>query len=56
MTTDPPNDLAAIASVLQEHVDAVNAGEVDALLAGMTDDVVYMPPGLPLLRGKDRLR
>ncbi len=53
---DPANDRAAIASVLQEHVDAINAGEVDALLAGMTDDVVYMPPDQSLLRGKERLR
>jgi uncharacterized protein (TIGR02246 family) len=53
---DPADDLAAIASVLQEHVDAVNAGDVDSLLAGMTDDVVYLPPDQPLLRGKEQLR
>jgi uncharacterized protein (TIGR02246 family) len=59
MTTrfsSPSDDLAALASVLREHVDAVNAGDADSVLAGMTDDVVYLPPDQPLLRGKDRLR
>jgi uncharacterized protein (TIGR02246 family) len=46
----------AIAAVRAEHVEAVNSTDVDRLLAGMTDDVAYLAPQLPPIRGKDELR
>jgi ketosteroid isomerase-like protein len=53
---DVASDRQLLAKSLREHVDAVNASDVDAILAGMTDDVVYLPPGAPLVQGKDALR
>lgn len=46
----------AIATVRQEHVDAVNGRDVELLLRGMTNDVVYLFPGMEPLIGKDALR
>ena len=46
----------AIAGVRTEHVEAVNSTDVELLLKGMTDDVVYLAPQLPPIRGKDELR
>lgn len=47
---------AAIAAVRAEHVDAVNSTEVELLLKGMTDDVVYLAPELPPICGKIEMR
>jgi ketosteroid isomerase-like protein len=46
----------AIAQVRAEHVCAVNTTDVDLLLKGMTDDVVYIAPEQPPVRGKEALR
>ena len=54
--TDVAADLAAINAVRHEHVAAVNAGDLEAMLAGMTDDVVYLPPGQRPVLGKEALR
>lgn len=53
---DAATDRQQLATLLREHVDAVNASNVEAILAGMTDDVVYLPPGQPLVRGQEALR
>ena len=52
---DYGRDLEAIAKLLGEHVDAVNTGNVIANLAGFTEDVVYLPPDQPPVRGKSAL-
>lgn len=36
-----PQD-AAVAGVVRAHVDAFNAGDVDALIAGFADDAVFV--------------
>ncbi len=46
----------AIAAVRTEHVEAVNSTDVEFLLKGMTDDIVYLAPQLAPIRGKDELR
>jgi len=53
---DAAADLAAIDALRQEHVAAVNAGDLEAMLATMTDDVVYLPPGQPAVLGTEALR
>ena len=45
-------DVEAINSVLSEHVAAVNAGDVSANMSGFAEDVVYLPPDGPPVRGK----
>lgn len=45
-----------IAAVLQEHVEAVNSCDVDLLLKGFTDDVVYIGTGAPPILGKAAMR
>lgn len=46
----------AIAEVLAEHVRAVNSTNVELLLGGMTDDLVYVGQGMAAIRGKDEMR
>jgi len=47
-----PADHDAIAALRRKHVHAVNSTDVDRLLEGMTEDVVYLAPDLPPVRGK----
>lgn len=49
------SDVELINSLLAAHVSAVNAGDVEANLAGFTDDQIYMPPNSPPVRGKSEL-
>lgn len=46
----------AIGAVRTEHIEAVNSTDVDRLLTGMADDIVYLAPQLLPIRGKDELR
>jgi uncharacterized protein (TIGR02246 family) len=48
-------DLDALAQRLEDHVAAVNAGNVDALLEHFADDVVYLSQGLAPVIGKTAL-
>ena len=50
------NPEEAISRVLQEHVDAVNTCDVELLLRGMTDDVVYLGPSMEPILGKAAMR
>lgn len=52
---DYSQDVEAINALLAEHVEAVNSGDVDVNLAGMTEDFIYLPPDQPLMRGRDTL-
>ncbi len=53
---DSSRDLEAIHALRQGHVEAVNTGDIDANMAGFADDVVYLPPDLPPIHGKDSMR
>jgi len=48
-------DIAAINAVTEAWEAAVEAGNVDALVALRTDDMVQLPPDAPILRGKQAL-
>jgi ketosteroid isomerase-like protein len=53
------SDAAAEAEAHAAHdayVAAINSNDVEAWLAILTDDIVYMAPNAPLLKGKDELR
>jgi uncharacterized protein (TIGR02246 family) len=49
------DDLAAIAQIRDEHVEAVNTFDADLLLRGMAEDVVYLGPDLAPIVGKPAL-
>lgn len=53
---DSATERGKLAKTLREHVEAVNASDVEAILAGMTDDAIYLPPGAPHVQGKAALR
>lgn len=38
------------------YVDAINSNDTDAIMAVMTDDVVFMAPDTPRMVGKDAVR
>ena len=40
----------------QEHVDAVNTTDIELLLRGFTDDVVYISPQAAPIVGKEAMR
>ncbi len=46
------SEIDAVNAVLAAHVAAVNACDIDANLAGFSDDQVYMPPNAPPMHGK----
>lgn len=48
-------DLQTIDALRAEHTRGVNSGDPAMVLAGMTDDVVYLPPGQPPVLGKARV-
>ena len=48
--------VAAIEAVLQEHLEAVNTTDVELLLKGFTEDVVYIGTGAEPIVGKAAMR
>lgn len=48
MTTAPPDDEAAIRAVLERWAAAVRAGDMEAILADHSDDIVMYDVPLPL--------
>lgn len=53
-THDGPE--AALERAHETHLAAINANDLEAFLATVTDDVVFMPPNAPRILGKDELR
>ncbi len=49
-------DVEAINQLPATFAAALNAGDLDGILAGFTDDVVRMPPNEPAIIGKESLR
>jgi ketosteroid isomerase-like protein len=43
-------------AALDSYVAAINSNDVETLMAGLTDDVVYQPPNAPELVGKAAVR
>jgi uncharacterized protein (TIGR02246 family) len=50
--SSPPNDKQAIHQLSVEWMAALKAKDISKLLSLLTEDVVFLPPGLPPLRGK----
>ncbi len=46
------NDEQAIRDLIDTWMAATKAGAIDRVLGLMTDDVVFLTPGRPLMRGK----
>jgi len=55
MRVQPSADVAAIQALTEAWGAAAEAGDVAALVALRTDDVVQMPPDAPASRGKQAL-
>ena len=51
-----PNDAESLLQISREWCAAVAAGDREAVLAYWADDAVMMPPGQPVLNGKDAIR
>jgi len=43
-------------AVIKSHEEFVKAGIVDSVVGNMTDDVVGVFPGMPLIKGKDAFK
>lgn len=54
--SDTRGDAEAIESVRQEYAESENAGDVEGILATCAEDVVFIPPESPPVRGKDAAR
>ena len=48
-------DIAAIKNLTNQRVRAFNDGNLDAFMALVADDAVFMPPGVPALIGKEAI-
>jgi len=51
-TTPPENDLRAIEALNQRHIAAVLANDMEAVMAGWSDDFTILPPVGPIVRGR----
>lgn len=49
-------DVSAIESLLNQVENAWNEGDLDAFMATIADNAVYMPPDEPVLIGKEAIR
>ena len=49
-------DRANIQQKNQEFVDAFNAKQIDRILSIYTENSVFMPPNMPIIRGRDALK
>ena len=47
-----PTDIEAINIIVDEWAAAVSAGDADRLIQLFTDDVITLPPDLPMMTGK----
>ena len=48
-------ELKEIGKQRQEWLEAVNGNNIDGVKALLTDDAVWIPPGMPALKGKDAI-
>ena len=52
----PEADVAAIEQAADRLLAAAKRGDVDAMMEEFSDDSVIIPPGLPVMRGKEAIR
>ncbi len=52
----PPEDISAIRQTATRMVEALERQDVDALMEGFSEDVVIIPQGEPILKGKAAVR
>lgn len=50
------NEIQEISRQRQKWIDVVNAGDGDRYAALLTADAVWLPPGMPAIRGKQAIR
>ena len=55
-TVDIEADVAAIESLTNQVMKAFNEGDLEAFMATIADNAVHMPPGYPVLIGKEAIR
>lgn len=48
-------ELKEIGKQRQEWLEAVNGNNIDGVKSLLTDDAVWIPPGMPALKGKDAI-
>ena len=51
IATDP-----ALARAHEDYLVAINANDLEAVLAMLTDDAIYLPPHEPAVAGKEAIR
>lgn len=49
-------DLAGIERLREQYIGAVRSGDAERWLSTLTDDCVFLPPGEPMICGRDALR
>ena len=49
-------DVAAVKEVVEAILRFIESGDVDKWLQCLTEDEVIMPPGMPPVQGRDRLK
>ena len=54
--TSTEADVEAINQLPAKFAAALNAGDLDGVMAGFTDDAVRMPPNAPAIIGKESIR
>ena len=52
----PETDVQQISAVVERNIQAINAGDVDAWLATLSDTAVFLPPNGPAVSGRAALR
>lgn len=55
-TPAPPADDPAAHAAFGAYVAAINSNNLDSLMAVLTDDVVYLAPGSPIVSGRAAVR
>ena len=53
---EPQSDIGAVKKLHQQLAACMNARDLDRVMNGFSDDVVYMPPNQPALMGKNAVR
>jgi uncharacterized protein (TIGR02246 family) len=53
---DVEADIAAIESLTNQVMNSWNEGDLDAFMDTIADNAIYMPPGEPVINGKEAIR
>ena len=55
-TVDIEADIEALKSITDKVMKAFNEGDLESFMTTITDDAVFMPPGEPVIIGKEAIR